>query len=124
MSTLRSLHQSVRTADSSLNQFLQMPSHEFVCSKVTLFLEDDNIAWSMFDELLNDVSNLKHLVLEAQHNILQLVGIGEDWNEAKRVCVQFRELKAMLNDASQGAMQGRSCLQIMFDKHELECQKA
>lgn len=123
MAMLRSLHQALRAAEDTLDKYMSMSDWDFMRKQVVDFLTDKSAMWTMFNTLIDMVSEIEKPVLEAQNGILQLVGIGDDWNRAEMVCMRFRELRQMLTDASLGAMEGRSVLQTLFSEGQLECLK-
>lgn len=68
-----------------------------------------------FKNLIDAVLGMEKVVLNAQNKILQLVGVGDDWNRAEAVCSRFRELKQLFVDALLAAMEGRASLQSLLN---------
>ena len=91
--------------------------------QVLKYLNNNMKEWGHFDDMVTSDSELLQPAQAAQHEILQLVGIGEGWQNAEDVCSKFGELKNMLLDAALGAILGQDELSSMVHRRELECLK-
>ncbi len=116
-------HQVLMAAESKLDWFLGEAAYEFVHHKVLEFLQDSTISWTMFEALIDALSEIEKEVLSAQNINLQLVGIGDNWDKADSICSRFRELKVMLMDMLLGAIEGRPSLQSLLNIGALQCLK-
>ncbi len=86
MLSLRCQHRHIKNAVASLEAFIQVSDEEFVQSWVMHYLSHESEDWTMFEAVKTSIQCIEEPAIKAKDQILQIVGIGDDWHHANKIC--------------------------------------